>query len=374
MVAGRSIFESIGGTSGCRRLAELLYTQIERDPLLRPFFPGKTHTCAIEEFAAFLVQVLGGPSGDTRRRWWLSLEESHRRFQIGAPERGAWLKKMSSAIDEMPVDESTREALRNYFQHASAYLVNHGAPPKRAGDIKCQELANSWRLQQAIDEAVAAIHRRDASRAISLVTALVVRDSMRVGLLAAMLQTRNRALIEYVHSEIGRNPRLVTETHNDGTLLNTAVAAGCVATVKFLLQSGADPNGGRHPSLYRLANQFGGPGGGELVRLLVEAGAPVDACDNVKRCTALHMAARRGHTEIAAALLDCGADIEARDSTRETPLRRAVNCSKPEVAALLVSRGADVHSVGSKGLTPLTAARSEAMRQALSGARKRRAL
>jgi ankyrin repeat protein len=77
------------------------------------------------------------------------------------------------------------------------------------------------------------------------------------------------------------------------------------------------------------------------------------------------MACRRGAVEIAAALLDCGADIEARDSMGETPLRRAVNCNKTEVAALLVARGADVHSRGSKRLTARQAARSEAMRNIL---------
>jgi ankyrin repeat protein len=53
------------------------------------------------------------------------------------------------------------------------------------------------------------------------------------------------------------------------------------------------------------------------------------------------MAARRGNTEIAEALLDCGADIHARDKAGDTPLQRAKNCRKSGVASLLVSRGAD---------------------------------
>jgi hypothetical protein len=77
------------------------------------------------------------------------------------------------------------------------------------------------------------------------------------------------------------------------------------------------------------------------------------------------MAARRGNVDVARALLDCGADIEARDTLGETPLRRSVNCDKTEVAALLLSRGADRHSIGSKGLTPLLAARTTAMKRLL---------
>ena len=60
-----------------------------------------------------------------------------------------------------------------------------------------------------------------------------------------------------------------------------------------------------------------------------------------KQCTALHMAARRGNTEVAEALLDCGADINARDTAGDTPLQRAKNCRKAGVALLLVSRRAD---------------------------------
>jgi ankyrin repeat protein len=84
------------------------------------------------------------------------------------------------------------------------------------------------------------------------------------------------------------------------------------------------------------------------------------------------MAARRGHLEVAEALLDCGANIEARDSLGETPLRRAVNCSKSDLASLLLSRGADPHSKGSKGSTPILAARTAAMKEILLRAVQKR--
>jgi ankyrin repeat protein len=128
---------------------------------------------------------------------------------------------------------------------------------------------------------------------------------------------------------------------------------------------GADPDikdDGGHTPLYRVANHCKWHGA-NVVRALVDAGARVDACDGVKHCTALHMAARRDNVEVAGALLDCGAGIEMRDSLGETPLRRAVNLNNIEVAALLLERGADMHSTGSKGLTPVLAARSAAMRQ-----------
>jgi ankyrin repeat protein len=75
------------------------------------------------------------------------------------------------------------------------------------------------------------------------------------------------------------------------------------------------------------------------------------------------MAARRGNVDVIGALLDGGADVEARDSAGDTPLRRAVNCNKVEAARLLLARGADPHSKGSRALTPALAARGDQMKQ-----------
>jgi len=63
-----------------------------------------------------------------------------------------------------------------------------------------------------------------------------------------------------------------------------------------------------------------------------------------------------------------GAEIDARDSLGDTPLRRSVNCDKIQVASLLIARGADVRSIGNKGLTPLQAARTSEMKQLLDSA------
>lgn len=56
------LYEAIGGADACHKLSTAFYARVARDPLLRPLFPGKIFTCAIEEFAAFLVQLLEGPS------------------------------------------------------------------------------------------------------------------------------------------------------------------------------------------------------------------------------------------------------------------------------------------------------------------------
>ena len=373
-----NLYQAIGGTVTCRKLSTAFYARVGGDPVLRPLFPGKTFKCAIEEFAAFLAQFLGGTPEDAQRRWWLSLRESHLRFKIGQTERDAWMKNMIQALDDVHIEEPVRGALRGLFEQASAYVVNVGQAPAVAEDrVEASgihhEISQRWSAQRALDEAVAAVHRADADRAIALAgrpalqTYFKANRSVFAAFLASMIGSSDNILLDYVRRQLLDDPALAQERYSSRTLLHGAAAAGSLGIVEFLLHLGAAPNvtdSGGHTPLYCLANECKA-GGGNVVRTLVHAGANVDACDGVKHCTALHMAARRGNVEIAEALLDCGADIEMRDSLGETPLRRSVNCDKTGVAALLLSRGADVHSAGSKGLTPLSAARTSAMRRVL---------
>jgi truncated hemoglobin YjbI len=380
-MTGSDLYEAIGGTAGCRGLSTAFYARVARDPVLRPLFPGKSFRCAIEEFAAFLVHFLGGPGDDAQFRWHLSLRESHLRFKIGPKERTAWIANMRLALDDVRIEEPLCSVLLGFFERSSAYVVNHGEAPA-VGEVRCdarggdmrEEITRRWDAQAGLDEVVAEISSGHSKRAIAMAEGPALKAcgrSVLAGLLARMIRSGHCELLDYVRAKLTGDPALAQERYAGRTLLHEAAAAGNPAMVELLLSFGIDPNvpdGGGHTPLYSVGNECAAEGAGSVVRALVKAGADVNAGDGVKRYTALHMAARRGHVEIAEALLDCGAALEARDRAGDTPLRRSVNCNKIEVTALLLARGADIDSIGSKGITTFFAARTVAMKQLLQGA------
>ncbi len=332
-----TLLEALGGETGCKRLSGEFYARVGKDPVLRRLFPGKSLRCATEEFAAFLIQFLGGDEDQAQYRWWLSLRESHARFRIGPTERSAWLKHMGATIEASPLDERNRKALRQFFLQSSAYVIG-----KEAAGPADEELAARWAEQRALDDTVAAIAAGLDHEAMNLARRFVFRPSVFVGLLARMVRSRRPELIRFAVDAVESDRTLGTRRFGGRTLLHYAAGAGCVEVAASLLRHGTDPNmqdGMGHTPLYRVANECGSETGPEVVRALVRAGADVNASGGVTRATALHMAARRGHVQIAQTLLDCGAAMDARDSKGDTPLQRAVNCRKNAVVQLFVERG-----------------------------------
>src|ERR1700736_7061540 len=167
--------QALGGEAGCKRLSAEFYARVGKDPVLRPLFPGKSLSCATEEFAAFLIQFLGGDEGQAQYRWWLSLRESHARFRIGATERSAWLKHMRATLNAVPMDEDTRKALRQFFFQSSAYIIG-----KEAAGPESEELGARWAEQRTLDEAIAAIGGGRVEEALALTPRFEPRSSVFV--------------------------------------------------------------------------------------------------------------------------------------------------------------------------------------------------
>ena len=108
-----------------------------------------------------------------------------------------------------------------------------------------------------------------------------------------------------------------------------------------------DRKGGFRTLLHLVADWPGYfPNGAEVVHLLIQCGADPSfrhptLCDE----TPLHWAASSDDVDVAAALIDGGADIEVPGGSIGTPLANAVGYGCWHVARLLVARGARIGSL-----------------------------
>ena len=100
----------------------------------------------------------------------------------------------------------------------------------------------------------------------------------------------------------------------------------------------------------------------EIVELLIKNGANVRVCEPEQQWTALHFAAREGHSDIVKLLLENGAEVDAKDSFGNTPLWRAVMTFKGDdrVIRLLLSHKADMNIENNYGISPLEIAKTSA--------------
>jgi ankyrin repeat protein len=110
----------------------------------------------------------------------------------------------------------------------------------------------------------------------------------------------------------------------------------------LLLRLGMDPNicdTGGHTPLYSVANECASKAVPEVVRMLVRAGADVNASGGITGAAPLHMAARRGFVEIAwAGAVRLRRGGGSPDRKGDTPLRRAINCRRDGTVRLLMER------------------------------------
>jgi len=186
--------------------------------------------------------------------------------------------------------------------------------------------------------------------------------------------------VDHVLSKYGTELGDVNATKGVGVniLCLTLTSVGSVATLRSLLDHGADPVyenpdmmkatnfinammvpfmglcklavrlGSTHQMVLEMVWPYGPPlhsaayvGNLGAVRLFLERGVDVNrrAKHTLYKPTALHLAALNGHEEVIKALLAAGADAHARDSRGKTPAQWAAKRGHETVAALLVSEG-----------------------------------
>ena len=135
--------------------------------------------------------------------------------------------------------------------------------------------------------------------------------------------------------------------HGDGmTALHWAARHGDVEVVELLLDAGADVEArtrlGGHTPLHVASRSARAA----VVAALLEAGADATAITSTG-ATALHFAAGSGAAGAIAALLDHGADADAREPVwGQTPLMFAAGAARTGATAALLARGADPELAG----------------------------
>ena len=89
------------------------------------------------------------------------------------------------------------------------------------------------------------------------------------------------------------------------------------------------------------------------VEKFLNEGVAADAQDG-RGATALHIAAARGHFEIAKVLIGEGADVNFLIVEGGTPLMAACSQTRPNLVQLLLMKGAEVNKKGHNGRSPLS--------------------
>jgi ankyrin repeat protein len=193
-------------------------------------------------------------------------------------------------------------------------------------------------------------------------TAKGVNPSQPVQLSAEELTKATQASIEAneikrIQVMIRDNPDLINAYNGENTPLLAAIRARQFAVAKFLLENKADPeakqtgnNDHITPLIWATMEE-----NKDIVDLLLERGANVDATDG-NRKTALHHAAERGFKTIVETLLAHKATVDVRTKYGWTPLRFAADKGFKSVAELLVAQGANVNARDDNGYSPLHAA------------------
>ncbi len=126
-----TVYEAVGGQAFFDALVARFYKGVATDLLLRPLYPDDL-TDSKRHLVLFLAQYWGGPGTYMEERGHPRLRMRHAPFVIGEPERDAWLRHMTAAIesllDECDIHPVVEARLLDYMATAADAMVNVQRP------------------------------------------------------------------------------------------------------------------------------------------------------------------------------------------------------------------------------------------------------
>jgi ankyrin repeat protein len=130
------------------------------------------------------------------------------------------------------------------------------------------------------------------------------------------------------------------------TALHWAAARGDVQSVKVLVFAGARLEAATRNGNYTPLHLAAQAGRGATVRALLESGANPNVATSTGGATPLHMAAAQGNIDAVNALLEFKATVDSRDvATSETPLMWAAAYDRVPAIQSLLAHGANIEAV-----------------------------
>lgn len=139
------------------------------------------------------------------------------------------------------------------------------------------------------------------------------------------------------------------------TALEFAAVNGSEEAVKALVAAGANPNAADDKGLNPI-HRASIEGHSVVVQELVNAGGDITirAGENTPGDTALGIAAHNGHLDLVKLLLELGADVDAENTMyKQTPMHRAASENAGPVLVALIDAGGTVDYLDIDGDTPL---------------------
>lgn len=120
----KSIYDLLG-QEAFDRLVAAFYRRVQAEPLLSPMYPQHDMEGAERRLRLFLTQYFGGPTTYLDERGHPRLRMRHAPYQIGMAERDAWVTAMLAAMQEARIEEPAYSAMRDYFENAATFMINH---------------------------------------------------------------------------------------------------------------------------------------------------------------------------------------------------------------------------------------------------------